>query len=207
MEELIVLGCGGHARSVADTVERQGRFRLAGFVGTQQDAGFRYRGYGMLGLDSDLPALFAGGIQYAFLGLGYLGNSRARDALAARLEAIGFQLPVIADPAALVAVDAAVGPGTFVGKGAVVNAAATVGRCAIINTGAVVEHDCRVGAFAHIAVGAVLCGGVSVGDHVLIGAGATVLQDRTVGAGAIVGAGSVVLADLPAGVTAVGVIK
>ena len=126
-----------------DIVERQGRYHIAGFVGTEEDRGFTYRGYRMLGVDSDLPAFFARGIRHAFISLGYLGRGRTRDALAARLGTIGFRMPVLIDPTAVVASDATLGGGTLVGKGVVVNAAATVGRCVILNTGAVVDMASR----------------------------------------------------------------
>lgn len=87
-------------------------------------------------------------------------------------------LPNIVDPSAVIADDAVMGEGIFVGKRAVVNAAAHIGDLCIINTGAIVEHDCDVGNYSHISVGSVLCGGVRVGQRTLIGANATVIQER-----------------------------
>ena len=206
-EKILVIGCGGHAKSVVDAIEAAGQFDIAGFVGTPQELAFTYRGYRVLGTDDDLPAIYAGGVRYAALGVGYLGEGRVRERLADRLTAAGFTLPPVIDPTAAVATDAVLGEGIFVGKQAVVNAAAAVDRLAIVNTAAVVEHDCRVGASSHVAVGALLCGGVTVGEHALVGAGATVLQGLTVGNNARVGAGATVLVNVPADTTAVGLVK
>lgn len=206
-EKILLIGCGGHAKSVVDSIEAAGRYDIAGFVGTPEEQGFTYRGYRVLGTDADLPAIHASGVRYAALCVGYLGEGRLRDRLTTAVKDIGFTLPAIIDSTAVVAMDAVIGEGTFIGKKAVVNAAATLGRLAIVNTAAVVEHDCRVGDFSHIAVGATLCGGVTVGEHTLVGAGATVLQGVTVGDNARVGAGATVLTHIADDTTAVGIVK
>ena len=69
-----------------------------------------------------------------------------------------------------------IGEGSFIGKGAVLNAEARIGKMAIINSKALIEHECVVGDFAHVAVAAVLCGQVEVGQAAFIGANATVIQ-------------------------------
>ena len=206
-EKILLIGCGGHARSVVDSIEAAGQYAIAGFIGTHQERDFTYRGYRVLGTDADLPAIYASGVCHAALCVGYLGEGRVRDRLADSIKAVGFTLPAIVDPSAMVAADAVIGEGAFIGKGAVVNAAAMIGRLAIVNTAAVVEHDCRVGDLSHVAVRAILCGGVTVGEHTLVGAGATVLQGLTVGDNVRVGAGATVLTNIAAGATVVGIVK
>lgn len=98
----------------------------------------------------------------------------------------------------------AIGAGTYVGAGAVLNTLAEVGIGSIVNTGAIVEHECQIGNFVHIAPGAVLAGNVTVGDRTFIGANAVVKQGVSIGRDVIVGAGTVVLNDIPEGVTVVG---
>jgi UDP-perosamine 4-acetyltransferase len=203
-EGILLVGCGGHARSVADSA-LAGGLRIAGFVAQNGAAAFSCRGIGTIGHDDDLPGLRARGYGEAFVSIGYLGRGTGRQEIAGRLARLGFGAARIIDPTAAVSEDAEVSAGVFVGKNAVVNAAAAVGDHAIVNSGAIVEHDCRVGAFSHIAVGAVLGGGAHIGSGCLIGAHATVLQGLSVGDGAVVGAGAVVTEDIPPGAVAVGV--
>jgi sugar O-acyltransferase (sialic acid O-acetyltransferase NeuD family) len=207
MQRIILLGCGGHAKSVADAIESGGVYEIAGFIGTPEDDGFSYRDYRILDCDAGLDSIYRSGITHAAVCIGFMGRGITRSALYDRLKAIGFTLPVITDRTAVIAADAQIGDGTFVGKNAVVNSAAVVGKMAIINTAAVVEHDCEVGDFSHVSVGSVLCGNVSVGAGSFIGANATVIQGKKIGAGVIVGAGSVVLEDLADGRKAVGIVK
>ena len=177
MTKIVLLGCGGHAKSIVDSIESMGGFQIVGFTDSTCNAQFSYRGYEIIGTDDYLSELFASGVNAAFICIGYLGKGTIREILYNQLKEIGFSLPIIVDPSAVIAKDAQIGEGTFIGKRAVVNADAKIGKMTIINTGAIVEHDCNIGDFSHVAVGTVLCGGVEIGVHSMIGANATVIQN------------------------------
>lgn len=199
---VLVVGGGGHGRSVIDTMQRSNLYEIVGIV--DRDPAAAICGYSVIGGDDDLERLRLHS-DAAAIGIGFMGGRSRRHILGERLERLGYELPPIVDPSAICAQTSVLGPGTFVGKCAIVNAFANVGRFAIVNSGAVVEHDCRVGDGAHVSVHATLCGGVSVGTDAFIGAGSVVIQGVTVGAGAIIGAGSVILSNVVAGTKIVGV--
>lgn len=202
MKKLVVVGAGGHARSVVDSALATGKFDIVGFV---DPVPCEYRGICTLGDDTVLPELKALGVDYAFVGLGFLGQTHHREKVVEGLLRIGFTLPSIIDPSAVLAEDALVGAGSFIGKGAVVNAGACVDENVIINTAAIVEHDCWVGSYSHVSVNATLCGGVKVGSATMIGASATIIQGVVIGSNSVIGAGSTVLADVPSNKTIVGI--
>lgn len=188
MEDIILIGYGGHARSVADCIERRHAFRIAGYTEfVPQNSEYRY-----LGRDDELERLYRNGILNAVICVGYLGKGDLRERLYQKLKKIGYNLPAILDPSAIVSDRAVLGEGSFVGKGAIVNSGAQIGRACIVNTMALVEHDCVVKDFAHIAVGVVLCGGVLVGEGAFVGAGATVIQGLSIPDRGIVPAGMTV---------------
>ncbi len=197
MEDIILVGFGGHAKSVVDTIEKEGKYHIVGFTDPLPDR--EYKGYHCLGNDDVLEEYFLKGIRYAFVTLGYMGQGKNRDVLYKKLKKIGYRLPVIIDPSAVLAEDIKIGEGTFVGKNAVINAAAIVGKMCIINTGAVVEHENQIGDFTHVSVNGTLCGNVFVSEHCFIGANATVIQNIKIGSCSIVGAGSIVLRDILSG--------
>ena len=203
MRSILIVGGGGHARSVIDVIERMGEFDIAGIADVDPDA--RYKQYEVIGNDGDLRAIRGAGVECAALGLGYMGRSHIRDELCSKLEVAGFDLPAIVDPSAAIAYDATMGPGAFVGKCAVVNSAAKIGKMAIVNSGAVVEHDCNIGDFSHISVNATLCGNVGIGKRVFVGAGATIVQGTFLGEESLVGAGAIVLTNVKPGCTVVGI--
>ena len=176
MKKIILIGCGGHAKSVVDAIEASGAYEIIGFTDTAEKADFCYRGYQVLGDDTRLPTLFEKGVCEAFVCIGYMGRNRLRNQLYCTLKNIGFSLAAVVDPSAIIAKDVKIGEGTFVGKRAVINSAAVVGKMAIINTGAVIEHDSVVGDFCHVACGAVLCGGMTLGANSMVGANAVIVQ-------------------------------
>ena len=193
MEEIVLIGGGGHALSVADAITSGRRYKIAGYTDVlDTHISIRY-----LGTDDILRDLHEQGILNAAITVGYLGKSNTRDRLYDTAKQAGFQLPAIIDSSAVVSDTVDVEEGVFIGKRTVVNAGARIDRMCIINTGAVIEHNNWIGAYSHIAVGAVLCGDVQVGEHTFIGANATIIQGVRIGMNAVIGAGSVVIGNVP----------
>lgn len=189
MEDIILLGIGGHAHSVVDSIEQARQYNIVGFLDTEEMQGEQFRDYCVLGTDDELESYYYKGIKYAFVTIGFMGHGDVRNRLYSRLKKIGYRLPNIIDNTAAVAKDAKFEEGIFVGKRAVINSNSRIKKMCIINTGAIIEHDCLVGEFSHISVGTVLCGNVKVGRESFVGANATVIQGRCIGGRCIVGAG------------------
>lgn len=194
MEKIILLGFGGHARSVADSIEKTGKYQIIGY--TDEKKTYPDNGYAYLGSDEELARIYESGIHLAFVTVGQLGTGRTRHMLYERLKQIGFELPVIIDPSAIVADHVVIEEGTYVGKGTIVNSNSHIGKMCIINTGALCEHDNVIGDFCHIAVRAVSSGMVTIGSNSFIGANATIIQGVNLGNEVVIGAGSVVLHDV-----------
>ena len=111
MDKIILIGAGGHAKSVVDTIERNGIFEIAGFLDKDEVGRKVYRTYQIIGHDEELPDLFQDGIRYAFVCVGFMGNSDVRKRLYDTLKSIGYKLPVIVDDSAVVAADVRIGEG------------------------------------------------------------------------------------------------
>lgn len=205
MEDIILIGFGGHAKSVIDSIEQGSLFRIIGYTDTQAQTD--YRGYKYLGNDSILSDLYRQGVRKAFVAIGYLGTGTKRKKLYKYLTDIGYEIPAVIDDSSIIARDAVICKGAFIGKGAIVNSGAKIEKMAIINTGAIVEHDCTVGENSHISVGTVLCGNVVIGQESFVGAKSTVIQNLKIGNQVIIGAGSTVLSHIPDHTKISGIIK
>lgn len=205
-KKILLAGAGGHAKVVADLLERTGGWDLAGAVDRDPrgDAA-RDSGLTILGDDDALPALLASGVRCAAVGMGSNRDTGPRAGMRRELERLGFTLPALVHPSAVVSPKAVLGPGTQVLAGALINAGAVLGAGVVVNTGAIVEHDCRLGDDSFVGPGAVLAGGVTVGPGAFIGLGARVLPGVNIGEKAVVGAGAVVVADAAARALVVGV--
>lgn len=205
MKKVILLGGGGHAKCVIDTMLAGCSLAPECVLDVPARAGQDVLGVKIAGSDADLPAWRKRGLRLAFVALGSTGDPARRVALWLLADAAGFDFPKVIHPSAVIARHAEIGRGVYVGPGAIINSGAVIEDACIINSGAIVEHDCRVGEFAHIAPGAVLSGGVTVGDRAHVGTGCAVSHGVTIGADTVVGAGSVVVKDLPARAVCVGV--
>ena len=196
MSGIVLIGGGGHCRSVADTVKRTGKYENIYIVDPNLEAGSGICGAKVAGGDEVLPELYEKGITLAHITVGSISSTVLRHKLYEKAKEIGFSFPNIIDPSAIVADDVTYGAGIFVGKHTVVNSDAILDDCCIINTGSIVEHCCRIGSFTHVAVGATVCGDTSIGNDSLVGAGSTVIQGLHIGSNVIVGAGAVVTGDV-----------
>jgi sugar O-acyltransferase (sialic acid O-acetyltransferase NeuD family) len=177
---ILLVGAGGHAAACVDVIESDGRFTIAGLVGSSADGGKRVLGYTVLGTDDDLPRLVSRHPN-ALVAVGHIDTAEPRIRLFQQLQRLGYALPAIVSPRAYVSRHAALGAGTIVMHGAIVNAGAVVGSNCIINSQALVEHDAVIADHVHIATAAVVNGGVRIGTGTFVGSNATVRQGVTIG--------------------------
>jgi sugar O-acyltransferase (sialic acid O-acetyltransferase NeuD family) len=193
-QTIVVIGGGGHAK-VLISILRKLPWHVAGYTDSQDRGALLGAPY--LGDDKVLPGILAAHPDCAAaLAVGKVDTSPRRSGLQQQIESLGFRLPVIVSPSAVVNLGVELGPGTVVFDGAVVNADTVTGTACIINTNATLEHDCRLGADVHIAPGATVSGGVAIGSHSCIGAGAVVIQGLSIADNCLIGAGSVVTGDI-----------
>ena len=201
-KKILLLGGGGHCRSVLDCLMSTGKYETIGIIDYDKSASAL--GVDVIGTDDDLPRLLQEGWSDAFITVGSVGNTNLRRKLFSLINELGFSIPSIIDPSAIIARGTIIGEGTFIGKRAIINTGSIIGECTIINSGAIIEHDCQIDDFAHISPGTTLCGQVVVGKDSHIGAGTVVRQGICIGSNTIVGAGSVVVKDIPGEVKAFG---
>jgi UDP-perosamine 4-acetyltransferase len=197
LEEIVVIGGGGHAKVVISILRKLGRYNILGYT-DRNDHG-AVLGVSFLGTDRELTALAAGAKTLAAaIGVGQVGLGQGRCELwtSLKAEASALSFPSIVSPDAIVNEEVSVGEGAVVMDGAVVNGGTSIGRGAIVNTNSAVEHDVTLGDWVHVGPGATISGGVTVGRSSMIGAGATVIEGIKIEAGCMVGAGAVVVRDL-----------
>ncbi|WP_368293721.1 acetyltransferase [Dehalobacter sp. TBBPA1] len=204
MEKIVLIGAGGHALGVIDSIQSCQKFEIVGITELDYVAGKKVLGYGIIGNDDVLKSVFDSGVKNAFIAVGSIGNPSLRIKLYYMLKRQGFALPAIIDHSSNIGSDILLGEGIYAGKNTVINAGSTIGDMAIINTGAILEHGCCIEEFTHIGPGAVICGNVKIGARTHIGANSTVIQGVTIGDNCLIGAGSVVAGDVASKVVAYG---
>jgi sugar O-acyltransferase (sialic acid O-acetyltransferase NeuD family) len=191
MDEIILVGSGGHARSCIDVIEQHGFFAIAGLVENNEPINEDVLGYPIVGSDNDLLLLHAQ-YKFALVSIGQIKSSSSRVAAYQRLKEIGYILPAIISPRAYVSRHANVGEGTVIMHGAIVNANAVIGKNCILNSRALIEHDAVVGDHCHISTGAIVNGEAKIGKESFIGSGAVTRQLIDIEEQSVIGAGSFV---------------
>lgn len=194
--KVIVIGGGGHAKVIINMLKRINTFNILGYIDTH-DTG-DVTGIGYLGNHDVLKEIKQNHSDCsAVLGIGNINiaDSEKRAKIKEDLKSLGYDLPTLIAPTAIVNSDVKIGKGTVIVDGAIINPGTRIGECAIINTSSSIDHDCVIGDCAHIAPGAILSGGVEVGDNSIIGAGAIIIQYKKISENCIVGAGATVVKD------------
>ena len=205
MSKLVLIGGGGHCKSVIDAAQRMNYFDEIVITDPKLEKGSYVLGCLVVGTDDYLDELYHRGYEYAFITIGSVKINLLRERMAETVSAFGYKFPIIRDPSAIVSEHTVIGNGTFIGKNAVINAETRIGKHCIINTGAIIEHESIIGDFTHVSVGTVLCGEVRIGKNCMIGSRSTLIQCVNIGDNCLVGAGAVVINDLPKNSIAVGV--
>ncbi len=172
MEKILLLGAGGHCKSVIDVIEQEGKFEIAGIIDNDLEIGSKVLSYEVIGKDSNLEVLRKT-YKYAFIVVGQIKSAVVRKKLFKRLKELNYILPTIISPLAYVSKYANIDEGTVVMHHALVNTDAEIGKNCIINTKALIEHDAIVEDYCHISTGAIVNGGVVVKEETFYGSNAT----------------------------------
>ncbi|MFQ5456525.1 MAG: acetyltransferase [Nitrospirota bacterium] len=205
MERVIVLGGGGHARVLIDLFRMCGDYEIAGILDPQFRKGTKIMSLPVLGGDELLKSSFDKGIKSACIGVGTTGDNRVRIRLCEMAKEIGYKIPFLIHPSAMVSKSVRLNDGVQVMAGAVIQVDSSIGSNSIINSGAIIEHDSIIGSNVHICPGAIINGGTVIGDNSFIGAGATIIHGIKIGRDAVIAAGAVVIHDLPDRIKVMGV--
>ena len=170
----LILGAGGHGRSVADAIRAQGDVGI-GFLDDSHPADELVAGVPVLG-----PLRLAWDVMTQPCPEGAptpdrfvvaIGTPVLRQRWQPVLEAAGAPVGVVVHPRACLSSSAQLAPGCVVLAGAVINAEARLERGVLVNSGAVVDHDAICGVYSQLGVNAAMAGGARLGPLASLAAG------------------------------------
>lgn len=187
---LILIGGGGHCKSVIEVAESAG-YEIKGILDMPDEVGKEVLpGHKVIGTDDEIP-------QYVeecdfIITVGFIKNPALRIKLYNKVKAAGGRLATIIASTAHVSKYAELGEGTVIMHHAFVNAGAKIGDNCIINTFVNIEHDAEVGNQCHISTGTMVNGECKIGENCFIGSQSVCANCIEIASDIIVGAGSVV---------------
>lgn len=198
MNNIIIIGSGGHAISCIEVIEAQNKYEILGLVTEKlfdQNDKFNYP---FIGKDVDLEKLLKK-TNNAFIGLGFIKDPFNRIRLFNRLKTIGFNLPIIVSPTSYKSANSSLDDGTILMHRSFINSQVVIGKNCIINTASIIEHDTIIGDNVHVSTAAVINGGVEIGSGSFIGSNSVIKQGVKIGENCIISAGSFLRKDLKSG--------
>ena len=198
MHELVIVGCGGFGREVADVISainaQAPTFDLVGFVDDDPSSEDIER---IARLDLPLLGTVAGALagparQYA-LGI---GSGPVRRLLDRRFEAAGWAAPVLVHPQASIGADVDLGPGTILCAGARLTTNIHLGRHVHVNLNSTIGHDTSLLDYVTVNPLVAVSGGVTIGEATMLGTHCAVLQNVEIGRDSVVGGSALVIRDV-----------
>ena len=189
MKPLVLIGGGGHCKSVIEAAESAG-YQILGVLDMPEEVGKAVLSTKVIGIDDDIPA-YVDKAEFVIT-VGFIKNPAIRIKLYNKVKEAGGKLATIVASTAHVSKYATIGEGTVVMHQAFVNAGANVGNNVILNTFTNIEHDSVIGNQCHISTGTMVNGDCKVGDNCFIGSQSVLANGITVGDDIVVGAGSLV---------------
>jgi len=197
-ENIVIFGSSGHAKVIVDIVEKEGKFKIVGFLDPKLKIGDKIFGYSFIGRDQDLPSLMN---RYSIHGgIIAIGDNQMRFELSKKIENLvpNFNFIRAVHPRAIMAREVGIGEGTVVMAGAVINPYCSIGRFCILNTQSSFDHDSTMADFSSLAPGVVTGGNVQIKEFSAIGIGAILLDGIRIGEHTVIGAGATVVKDIDA---------
>lgn len=187
MNEVSIIGAGGHAKVVISTLQACGCAINAIYDDNPTLWNSSIWNIPIVGGTH----LLANEETYAIIAI---GDNKTRQKIASCLPHVKWVTAI--HPFSMVHSSVSIGEGSVVFAGAVIQTDTIIGKHVIVNTSASIDHDCRIGNFVHIAPGCHLAGNVQVKEGALLGVGTTVIPNVTINQWAIAGAGSNVITSL-----------
>lgn len=194
---VIIFGCGGHARSIINTLHENSKdleILLVDENANDNEIILGCRVERAYELEEDDAYIIA------------IGDNAKRKQLYDYLQDnhIGCCISVVSE-SSHIGIDSQVGKGTFIAPNVYVGPQAGIGDNTVINTGSIIEHEAVIGKGTHIAPHTTICGRTKIGNNVFCGAGSIVIDKINICNDVIIGAGAVVTNDIMKPGTYVGV--
>ena len=191
MNKLLIVGAGGQGKVVLDCARSMQCFDEIHFLDDNK-VGKEVLGCLVIGKIADLENLRKD-YQNAFVAI---GNNNYRLQLIEEIEEMGYNVPILIHPTAIISDYAEIGTGTIILPGAILNAGCKVGKGVIVNTSALIEHDCYIGDGVHLSPTATMGGEVTIGEKTWVCIGATIINQIKIGSNCLIAAGAVVVHDV-----------
>lgn len=196
-KNLILIGAGGFAKSVIDSVDEK-IYHISGFIDDIKSG--THLGYPILSDNlNDIPNKED---YYYFISI---GNNQKRTYWYEKLVKNNLNIINVIDETAILSANITYGKGIFIGKLAIVNSDVRIGENVVLNTKSLLEHGVKVESNANVSTNATVNGDVKIGKSCFIGSSSVINGQISIGENSIIGSGSVVIRNVDKNVVVAGI--
>ena len=194
INQIIILGSGGHAQVIASEIIKSKKYELLGFIDNNLKKkvilSYKKKKYKIIASFSEIKKFKNNKIGFVCA----IGDINERHKIVSNLNKKYSKLNwlnVISDDSNI---DESVniGEGNMIISGATVNVNSLIGNHNIINTNSSVDHNCKIGSYINISPGVNIAGSVEIKDKSFIGMNSSIKEKIIVEKNVIIGANSYV---------------
>lgn len=167
---LLILGAGGHGKSVAEAALLSGQWRSIVFADDSWPQRTEVAGFPIVANIDTIPTL----ISTTTAAIPAVGNNQVRQAWFQKLKDLGIPIATIIHPSAIIGSRAMLGEGVCILAGCIVGVDVKVADGVIVNLTSAIDHDCKIGMFSHLSVGVKITGNKEVAPFTFLEAGSII---------------------------------
>jgi sugar O-acyltransferase (sialic acid O-acetyltransferase NeuD family) len=187
-KKIIIIGAGGHAKSIIDVIEKTKKFKILFLIDKYEG---NINSYKVLRSNKNILH-YKKYTKNIVIGIGQIKEYKIRKKIFDKFKKNGYNFPIIKSPMAYISRQAIISEGTIVMHQALINANAKIGKNCIINTKALIEHDVEVGDNCHVSTNVILNGSCKINKNTFIGSGSIIFNNVNVSSGKVIPAGSII---------------
>ncbi len=197
-KKLIIMGAGGLARELANTVAQLNSvcptFEVLGYLDDKQAlCGQKLLDLPVLGTVDRLAEYKSTDVW----AMPATGDGYVREKFVRIAQGNNVPLATIIHPSSTIGAGSSIQDGVFIAAACVITVNVYLDQAVLVNMGCTIAHDVCLGKYSSVHPGARISGEVIVKDYALIGSQAVILNKCTIGQGAVVAMGAVVAHDVP----------
>lgn len=177
-QNLLIIGCGGHGKVVAEIAELKGYSQINFFDENESIKKFMEKK-----TYSSIQENFSSSFFIA-IGDNYTRELFYLKFLKKYVNALAVNL---FHPSCIISKRCEIGFGNVFMSNAIINSSSKIGNGVILNTGSTIDHDCYLDDFSSIAPGVSVGGNVKIGKRSVISIGAKIKHNISIGDDSVIG--------------------
>ena len=195
MEKIVIYGNGAVAFGMYHAFRGRPNYQVVGFtVDRESMNGDRYCDLPIIPFDL-VKSTFPPETHRMFIAVGYVKANKIRRDRYLQSREMGYRLPTVISPAAIVGAGAPMGDNCVIGNFTGIAATARIGNNVWIGDGCIIGEDVVIGDHSYLSAGVAIGGFSSIGSCCYFGIRSTVRNKVSIGNDCVIGAGALMLED------------